>query len=205
MASALIIITGLALIIIIKSVLPSHAHYHILFAPPEAILKNLKAFIAFSFTYSFNSGVALFVSFLVLLAATAYGLAKYPKRVTGILVVSCVASLAVTILSNWVYINQSGSRYFSLPVTLFLIGSSIVLPKLNLTLRLLSLFAAAIVGINSFSQINPNIRLETTRPTRAEIQQIANEAGDYNAFGDYWCVYLYAAFKPGIKVSPDNF
>jgi len=109
-------------------------------------------------------------------------------------------ALLFTIWSEWVFLNNSGIRYWALPLVLILLATLLNKGRLVRALRLLWLSAVLWAGWDSTHYAVEGFRFTPDRPSRAEITEITEKI-DGHALADYWSLYLLQVFDPKLKVS----
>ena len=191
------------LVLIVRNQFPKSTGYDQFFATGTEMQTNISGFLNSSYGYFSTESTYVVAAIALIMAFSAWLLVKNFNRKTGILLLSSVTSLAITIMSHWVFLNNSGSRYFVLPVYLFLLSVCFALPKDRSWIKLILVASVLAIGWKGLGYIKPGMSIAAGRPNRVEMERLAREVNQaYNVTGDYWSVYLYAVFRPDVKVNP---
>jgi hypothetical protein len=191
---------GLSMIIFVKSKLRGSGSSFINIASPEGIKANFEGFLEIILYYWHqNIGIQILILFLlaILFFQWIFGRSTLSTRLTfayGLL------ALIFTHLSKWVTVNDSGIRYWALPVAL-LIFSAIMKKGRMVKLTSIPLLAAILwAGIDSTKFLDSGYRHVPGRPSRSEMEFIAQKI-DGNVMADYWSLYLLKIFNYDLNVS----
>lgn len=202
-SGTLILLVGMILILIARNNLPTSWGYDQFFGSLPEAYSNLESMVSKTFGYFTRQGPVVLIAFALLLGGLFIHV-KNQNQLQKSLSMSGFSILAVTLISHWVFLNGSGSRYFGFPWYLLLISVAFGFGKARPWQRITLILAAGIIGWDGVNPIKPGFRVSPSRPTREEIETIAGENIPFNAVGDYWSIYAYGALRPGIKVCSIN-
>ena len=191
---------GMSGLFLIKMKLPGSGSSFLSFADAAEMRTNLDGCINV-FRYYWNMGTLGPWAMGLLLLLTGLGWIIGKKTAISRLTLSFgLMALLFTIWSKWVFLNDSGIRYWALPLVLILLATLLNKGRLVRLLRLLWLSAVLWAGWHSTHYAVEGFRFTPDRPSRAEITEIAEKI-DGHVLADYWSPYLLQVFDPKLKVS----
>ncbi len=189
----------------VKAATTVSEEYQQLIGPPSewaSVFKNLTEFYLSEATH-FSSYWATSLGIILIMTSVMLVFLKNIKLAwRSPWFVMTATILVATLVSHWVFKN--GLRYFTLPLSLFVLFSllwsnKMVKVKWGLLFGLLALSTTSF--LTRISMDSPTVFM----PKTAEVKALAKEV-NFSAVGPYWTVYQYAAFAhPSPDVIAENY
>ena len=191
---------GVGGLFLIKMKLPGSGSSFLSFADAAEMRANLDGCVEV-FRYFWNKGTLgpWVMGLLLLLTGLSWIISK-KTALSKLTLGFGLMALLFTIWSEWVFLNDSGIRYWALPLVLILLATLLNKGRMVRVLRMLWLSAVLWAGWDSSHYAVEGFRFTPDRPSRAEIKEIAEKI-DGHVLADYWSLYLLRVFDPKLKVS----